>query len=103
MPKLPFGGYRRRFSPPHLGDFIFRPNGSPDLPLAVICLNEKTQSWQVGYHHLSARWFCDLRRADRRTLGYGQCQGLCTRTGIAQPRRLLRSRPWMSFAVPAAS
>ena len=24
----------------------------PDLPLAVICFNEKTQTWQVGYLHV---------------------------------------------------
>ena len=43
------GGDRRRFSPCHLGDWICRPNVSPDFPLAVICFSEQTQTWRIGY------------------------------------------------------
>ena len=45
------GGHRRRFSPCDLSDWICRPNATPDLPLAVICFNEKTQTWRIGYLH----------------------------------------------------
>ena len=44
-----FSGHRRRFSPCHLGDWMLAQTVPPDLPLAVICFNEKTQTWRVGY------------------------------------------------------
>ena len=42
-------GHRRRFNPCDLGDWICRPNATPNLPLAIICFNEATQTWRIGY------------------------------------------------------
>ena len=43
------GGHRRRFNPCDLSDWICRPNATPNLPLAIICFNEATQTWRIGY------------------------------------------------------
>ena len=42
-------GHRRRFNPCDLSDWICRPNATPNLPLAIICFNEATQTWRIGY------------------------------------------------------
>ena len=58
----------------------------PNLPLAIICFNEKTQTWRIGYRRSRAGRFCDLRRG--RPLGYGECQG----PGAAALQSLSRRR-----------
>ena len=63
---------------------------SPNLPLAIICFNEKTQTWRIGYLDVAAPDGPATYVAGG-SLGYGECQGPgATALQSLSRRRLLR-------------
>jgi hypothetical protein len=94
-------GHRRRFNPCDLSDWICRPNATPNLPLAIICFNEATQTWRIGY--------LDVVAPDgSATYVAGDLWATVNAKGLVQPpiaqqASTALARPWMTCALLAAS